>query len=327
MIRKSLLLLLLLPVCAWSASRYRLSRWNVSPGNYSGITYLGNGRYAVVSDKDTDIAFHLWGVDIDTITGRLLNVRAIDKIVSSSHSSLTSRDAEGIAFCAQRGTVFVSGEADQRIVEYRLDGEATGLELPVPEQCGIRYIQSNRGFEALGYDSQCRTFWTCIESPLADGTGEGQLPFLQFRPNETSSAASPVWSLDSVVSYPLSEAKLPKGGRDYYHGVAAITCMPDASLLVLEREARITRSGSGSRCIVRLCRFWPQTGQKVQMEEWRSRFTPFNTRFANYEGMCLGPKLADGRQTLLVISDSQGGYGRGPWHLRDYLKIFLLPAS
>lgn len=47
-------------------------------------------------------------------------------------------------------------------------------------------------------------------------------------------------------------------------------------------------------------------------------------RFANYEGMCLGATTASGQQTVLLVSDSQARYGRGPWRLRDYIKVVLL---
>ena len=33
----------------------------------------------------------------------------------------------------------------------------------------------------------------------------------------------------------------------------------------------------------------------------------------------------DGRQTLLLIRDSQGGYGKGPVHLKDYIRVLILP--
>ena len=49
--------------------------------------------------------------------------------------------------------------------------------------------------------------------------------------------------------------------------------------------------------------------------------------FANYEGMCLGPKLADGRQTLLLIADSQNRAGKFLFHLKDYIKVVLIGES
>lgn len=321
-----LLLLLCLPALAWAGPRYRLSRWGVPAGHYSGITPLGEGRYAVVSDKDKDLSFHVWQMDIDSVSGKIRDVEDITATVVTVPQVLeTPRDAEGIAFCVQRGTLFVSGEADQRIMEYRPDGSLTGVELPVPAQFGIQHIQPNRGFEALGYDSQRQVFWTCPESPLKGDTVEGRLTLLQFRLQDMTTDREGWCSVDTTVAYTLSAPQARKSGRDYYHGVAAITPLLDGTLLVLEREALITRSGSGSRCWVRLFRFRPRTGEKEQVGEWRSRFTPLNTRFANYEGMCLGPVLKDGTQTLLIVSDSQNRYGRGMWHLKDFMRVVRLP--
>ena len=42
----------------------------------------------------------------------------------------------------------------------------------------------------------------------------------------------------------------------------------------------------------------------------KTLLTTFYTTFmnmANFEGMCLGPLLPDGRQTLLLLADSQDG--------------------
>ena len=324
--RKILLLLLFLSVYAWAGSRYRLSKWGVAAGHYSGITSLGQGHYAVVSDKDVGLPFHVWQVDMDSLSGKIRDIRDVTAtVVSSPQRQGDSRDVEGIVYCPQRGTLFTSGEADQRILEYRTDGSLTGAELPVPVQFGVERIQANRGFEALGYDNLHRVFWTCVESPLKNEATEGRLTLLQFRMTNAETDGKGWCEVDTSVVYTLSEPQARKSGRDYYHGVAAITPLPDGSLLLLEREALITRSGSGSRCWVCLFQFWPQTGRKELVGEWRSRFTPFNTRFANYEGMCLGPVLKDGTQTLLLVSDSQGRYGRGPWHLKDFVRVVRLP--
>ena len=55
-----------------------------------------------------------------------------------------------------------------------------------------------------------------------------------------------------------------------------------------------------------------------------TRMNLLQQNFANYEGMCLGRRLADGRQTILLVSDSQGGYGRGPVHLKDYVRVLII---
>ena len=78
----------------------------VPPGNYSGITWLGGDRYAVVNDKARTAGFHLMTIRIDETTGDIKEVRA-DSFVTSNQPN---RDEEGICYVPQRNTLFVSGE-------------------------------------------------------------------------------------------------------------------------------------------------------------------------------------------------------------------------
>lgn len=301
-------LFLLLCVQPLSARNYRLSRWHIPKADYSGITPLGGNRYAVVSDEEQRIGFYVWEIIQDSITGKILDIRN-EGFRGMDWS--TNRDAEGIAFCAHRHSVFVSGEADQRIVEHRLDGTLTGAELRVPSFAAVQNIQSNRGFEALGYDSHSRLFWTVTESPLL-ADAPLQLRLMSFGVD---------LELAEQYAYTLDAPQARSKGKDYYHGVVAITPVADGRLLLLEREARIASRYNGSRCWCKVFLYDPVTGEKTLVDSWSTRFHLFNTRFSNYEGMCLGPLLADGTQTLFLLCDSQSGYGRGPWRLRDRLKV------
>ena len=300
-----------------SAQRQRLSRWDIPPANYSGITPLGGDRYAVVSDEEPLAGFYVWHLIVDSLSGRIQEARnegfrGVDWPLE--------RDAEGIAFCVQRQSLFVSGETDQRVLELRLDGGFTGNELHIPAEFSSSAIQPNRGFEALGYDPKRQLFWTCTESPTKEALKE-----------ESSSLSLVMQSFSSNLRpfrrymYHLDRPQSRKKGADYYHGVVAITPMEDGTLLVLEREARIAKRGNGSRCWVKLFRYLPDSGEKQFVHEWNSRFHLLNTRFANYEGMCLGPVLSDGTATLLLLSDSQAGYGKAFWHLKDYIRVNKLP--
>ncbi len=308
--------LLLAAACLLSLSlaaqrTYKLKRFRIPPAHYSGIAPLDGGRYAVVSDEEAQAGFYVWSIQMDSVTGRVLSV-AGEGFRGVPYGE--DRDAEGVAHCSERGTLFVSGEADQRIVEHRLDGTMTGCELAVPSEYGPDRIRPNRGFEALGYDEARKEFWTCPESALP-GADSLTVPLLCFGSD---------LQLRRTVPYPIHPQRARSAGRSHYHGVVAITPLPDGRLLLLEREARIARRYSGSRCWCRLYRFDPQTGHKELVEKWTTRLSPTNSRFSNYEGMCLGPRLRDGRPTLLLVADSQGGYGRALWHLRDRLKVILL---
>ena len=50
-------------------------------------------------------------------------------------------------------------------------------------------------------------------------------------------------------------------------------------------------------------------------------FTTGALNLANFEGMCLGPVLPDGRRTLVLIADSQKGSGG---LTNEYVKVILL---
>ena len=304
-------LLMLFIVQPLGAKRYRLSRWGIPKANYSGITHLDGQRYAVVSDEEPKTGFYLWTITMDSVCGKIKDVR------NDGFYGLAwpyERDAEGVAFCPQRNTLFISGETDQRILEYRLDGSLTGAEIRVPDYAGADFIQPNRGFEALGYDSSRQLFWTVTESPLLDDEPL-RLRLMSFGAD---------LGLESQYSYTLDVPQARNHGRDYYHGVVAIAPLADGRLLVLEREARIAPHYNGSRCWCKLFLFCPDSGQKSLLESWSTRLNLWNTRFSNYEGMCLGPILLDGTRTLLLLCDSQAGYGRGPWRLRDRLKVIKI---
>lgn len=304
-------LLLVASPAAQARKARSLTRYGIAPGGYSGIASLGGGRYAVVSDRDAQAGFHVWRIDIDPVTGRLLDV--IDEGFCAE-PGLGERDAEGVAYCPARQSVLVSGEADKAVLEHRLDGRLTGARLAIPTDVAAA-MGANAGLESLTYDSVSHHFWTMNESPLLIESHSRRLHLMQFADD-----------LHLTASYPyyMSEPRAHNPGRDYYHGVSAMAALPDGTLLVLEREARIARHYQGSRCWCSLYRFTPATGDKQLVGQWNSRFGVLNTRFANYEGICLGPRLQDGRLTLLMVADSQCGYGRGPWHLRDLLQVVVL---
>lgn len=65
----------------------------------------------------------------------------------------------------------------------------------------------------------------------------------------------------------------------------------------------------------------------TEVASWHTRLDVFHRNLANYEGCCLGRQLSDGRQTVLCISDAQGGAGRWGVHLRDYICVVVLDAT
>ena len=262
---------------------------SVPAGDFSGITPIGKNLYAVVDDKRGD-GFYVFRINFDA-DGDILSVRNL----GFKGDSLDSRDAEGIVYFPPRKTVFISGEQDNQVLEYDLKGRLTRREIVVPDM--FKKAVLNRGLESLAYNEQSLLFRTTTESPLP---GDSTLVLCSFNEN-----LKPVSKVRYFMDAPIAE----EAGGNHVHGVSEMTALDDGSLLVLEREVFIPEEKFGAWANCKLYQFFPDANApKHLVHEWKTDISLFHQDFANYEGMCLGPKLKDGSQVILFVADSQHRY-------------------
>lgn len=283
----------------------------VPAGNYSGITRIGDDEYAVVSDKSADEGYHVFRIVIDSLKG---TVRSVEN-KGFHRLAAGNRDLEGIAWLPWRRSLLLSGEADGRIVEYGVEGMPTGRVLQLPK------ARPNLGYESLTACAADSTVWTVSEAALPGDTA-GLLRIKAFD-DDLRLRQEWLYQLDA----PTEHRRL----RFHVAGVSELLALGDGRLLVLEREICVRRRGIGSSVHCKLymveCGRNKEQGvnrvlRKVLVQEWQSRLNLLRRSWANYEGMCLGPTLADGTQVVLLVSDSQDHY-RGV--LRDWFRTVLLP--
>ena len=313
----------MLPVMAQQAvvNKQRHFPKTVPAGNYSGICWLGDNRYAVVDDKSPTAGFRPLTIVLDSLTGDILSVRA-DSFVTSHQPN---RDEEGICYVPHSNTMFISSESDGQIIEYTLDGHLTGRQLNIPEVFANTY--DNRGFEALTYNAVTRLFWTTTENTLrTDGNRSkvGHSIANRLRLQSFADDLQPhyqYWYITDTLTTNVPESKCSLG-------VSALAALDNGQLVVLERQVLRTASGVGSNTRVRLYLVNPEAHkpgeilEKQLLVEFLTRINLTRRNFANYEGLCVGPRLADGRQVLLLVADSQNHY-KGI--LRDWFRSIVLP--
>ena len=295
----------------------------VSAGNYSGITWLGASRYAIANDKSPTAGFYLMTIETDSITGELLTVRE-DTFLTSG---LPNRDEEGICYMPESQTVFVSGEADQEIIEYNLQGQLTGRKLNIPEIFKTAY--KNGGFEALTYQPKTHRFWTTSEFTLK---ADGEKPTIERKIKNRLRLQSFGDDLQPKEQYwyESDSTTIKKHKGRSIVGVSGLAALDDGRIVVLEREMYFPKKQIGSFAHVKLYVVNPtlhKPGEilsKTLLTEFRTKVNLTRRSFANYEGICVGPKLADGRQLLILVCDSQNQY-RGV--LKDWFKTVILTAS
>lgn len=266
-------------------------------GNYSGIAALGNNRYAVVSDKSEEDGFFVLRIDIDSIKGRIL---ALENEGFRS-CGLPGRDVEGICYRPSTNTVFISGEQDNEVYEYTLDGQRTGQRLDMPVI--FKEANHNYGLESLTYDAKRHLFYTTSERPLK---GDSLLRIQSFE-DSLKPGRFYYYRPDAPIS------------RKYFQGVSGLCALNDGRLLVLERQIRVPRLKIGASTIIRIYEIMPSDEpfpEKRLLREFRTRLTLTGRKFANYEGFCQpAPNL------LLLVADSQNRY-KG--FLRDWFLMIRM---
>lgn len=219
----------------------------------------------------------------------------------------------------------------------------------------------NYNFESLAFDSVRQYLWTISESTLRkDGQPAtpqnglaNQLRLMRYdwgkikenrnkenngkedcSEQESSKKASRYMT---AYAYQMDQPSTNKKADIYVMGVSELCALPDGQLLVLEREAFIPKIKIGAFCKCKLYQINPLNSEEFALKEKFSSDTPFLKKrllaewktglslskrsFANYEGMCLGPKLEDGSQVVILLSDSQDQYAGV---LKDWFKTIVI---
>ena len=214
----------------------------------------------------------------------------------------------------------------------------------------------NYNFESLAFDSVHQYLWTIPESTLRE---DGQpatpqnglanqlrlmrLDWGKMKENRNKEEYSEQVSSKkdsrymTPYAYQMDQPSTHKKADIYVMGVSELCALPDGQLLVLEREAFIPKIKIGAFCKCKLYQINPLNSEEFALKEKFSSDTPFLKKrllaewktglslskrsFANYEGMCLGPKLEDGSQVVILLSDSQDQYAGV---LKDWFKTIVI---
>jgi len=292
----------------------------VPAGNYSGITWLGGDTYAVVNDKSPAVGFHLMTITIDSLNGDIQHVEE-NRFVTQGEPN---RDEEDICYVPSSNTLFICGEADGLVKEYDLEGRTTGRQLALPEVFKTAHL--NFGLESLTYQESTHRFWTTTENTLK---ADGERPTI----NNKVKNRLRLQSFDDDLLpqeqywYESDSSAVPKQKGTSHYGVTGLAALDDERLIVMERELYISPKKIGSFVQVNLYVVHPSSQQpgevlsKELLTSFRTKMNLTRQNMANYEGICVGPKLRDGRQVLVLVADSQNQY-KGL--LRDWFRAIII---
>jgi hypothetical protein len=237
-----------------------------------------------------------------------------------------SLDPEGLALTGQ-GTLVITSEGlanrliDPWVREFGLDGRERGA-LPVPPPFlpsadGSRGVRQNLGFESAGTTPDGRDVFTGTEGALA-----------QDGPPATVAAGSParllrydLWqkTLERQYVYwtdPIAKAPVPAGAFAV-SGLVELLPLDRRSLLAMERSFSVGVPGTGNS--IRLYSVSLSGATDVNAVESLAPLLgslrpaaktlvldldELGIPLDNVEGMAFGPRLPDGRSSLVLVSDN-----------------------
>lgn len=263
-------------------------------GELSGITYAGEDQYYVVSDTNGSIA--------------PLTIRIDPETASITQAQLGTpvryeglQDLEDIAFDASNASLWVCSEQDQSISRLSIDGQKIGA---FTTRFTIAKTRPNLGLESLALTPSGSSLWTANEEALhTDGAVSSDTEGTVVRLQKMSKDGSSRQELFYVTDPHMGNKNLLKRAQS---GVSGLVALPDGKLIVMERafgghaipafrirlylvDTNVTATGDG-------------TPAKVE----KKRLAEIQSARANYEGITLGPKLANGDHALVLVSDNGG---------------------
>jgi endonuclease/exonuclease/phosphatase family metal-dependent hydrolase len=305
-----------------------------SVGGLSGIAYEPkSGRYYVVSDEPSKrFPASFFVLEIDLKEGRLGEgaVRVTDAVTLQDESGLPFKtngvDPEGAAFTAA-GNLLVSSEGQAAagippfIREFEVNGQPVRtFVLPdryLPSQS--RGVRHNLGFEALTVTPDSRYAIVATENAL---TQDGPKSTLETR-SPSRIARFDTLSASLVDEYlywvePVAKPAAVVGGLEVA-GLVELIALDETHLLSLERSFSVGAGNSIRLFLVSLAGATDISNRDslaaVDLDTIRPvskqllvDFSDLGVTLDNVEGMCFGPRLADGRRSLVMVGDDNFNY-------------------
>ena len=278
-----------------------------TPGDtaLSGISPVGDGVYWAVDDSGK------------IVKGKVELKTEADGRVTPSWTRLERftcpgvDDPEGVVYDRADGTLWVADETGPEI--WHVDPKTRQPLGKVGMPSVYRTIEKNRGIESLAIGNDGLTLWTVNEDELPGDAGSDCVRLQRF----SRASVTNDWKASGQWAYPLTP-ELNVRKLKIRNGLAELCVTPSGELLALEREKiklkksqelpqfrlRIFLIGlDGATDVSSLPRL--QVGGFSPLK--KQCLCDMRTGNAMYEAICVGPKLQDGKDSYVLVSDGDKG--------------------
>ena len=320
---------------------FNMPAFETPVGGLSGVAYdRGQDAYYFVSDdRAANGPARIYQATLDLESGALessdLQWTGLIALMDESGAAFArgTIDPEGLVYTGENFYVASEGNGTFQpplapaIIEFTPSGEfVASLSLPawyLPAADGSRGARNNRALESLTLTPDGRYLISATENALAQDGPIASLDWgspariLLFDRTTNSVAAEYVYMVDAVPTAPTSLNGEAGNGLADLLAVGDFSVEQGVNLLALERSyvdgvgntIRLYRvSTVGARDVSTLDRLVGDALVTPVTKELLFDFGELGSQYGitpdNLEGLALGPRLPDGRQTIVVISDN-----------------------
>ncbi|MDX2212814.1 MAG: phytase [Oculatellaceae cyanobacterium bins.114] len=304
-------------------------------GGLSGITYdaATNRYYSIADDRSQINPARFYTLSIDLSDGELdtgdVDFETVTTLLNGSGVPFPalSLDPEGIGLSTD-GTLYISSEGDANagvapfVNEFSLTGQQLST-LPIPNRylpTATNGIRNNLAFESLTISPDGRYLYTATENALKqDGPAAGLDQESLSRILKYDLTTGALVQEYVYVTEPVADQPVPAGSFSTNGLVDLLAIDTSGTLLALERSFS---NGVGNTVKLFEIRtqgaldvsslddlFFEEGGIPFEIDPAVSKrelldFADLGLTPDNLEGITFGPRLADGRQSLIVVSDN-----------------------
>jgi hypothetical protein len=287
-------------------------------GGLSSITYdARRGVYYALSDDPSQFQpARFYTVALDLSDGRLAGgdvaFQGVTTLLAPGGAPYApfSLDPEGLALTKDRELIltsegFANSLIDPFVRRYSLGGAFLGsLPVPVdflPDAGGTRGVRQNLAFESAGVPPNGRFLFTATENALVqDGpaaTIANGSPSRILRYNLQTGRLDRQWIYETD---PVAERPVPANAFSV-NGLVELLPLNNEHLLAMERSFSVGAPGTGNKIKIYDVSL---TGHGPARKTLLLNLDELGIPLDNVEGMTFGPRLPDGRRSVVLVSDN-----------------------
>ncbi|MCC6640079.1 MAG: esterase-like activity of phytase family protein [Deltaproteobacteria bacterium] len=301
------------------------------PHELSGLVWVpDSSEYLAVSDDQPRV--HRLSVALDGATGRITAATTTGALTLTAADGAplpSGRDLEGVTLTNGGATLLVSDESGPALRAHVLaTGRAIAQIDPTSDPALAVFAgqRSNLGWESLSSAPDTGVVWTANEEALtSDGPSGGGVDvntLVRLQRFGADLTPSGQWA------YRVSGDVVPGALGNTNAGVSDLVALPGGQLLVLERTAGLVSFAPTIDLELRNRIFLVDFAGATDVTSLPSLvgggFTEAGKTLLwegvfpddNFEGMALGPVLAGGDRSLLLVSDDGAGLHQSLYALR-----------